>query len=352
MNINHNHLTLFAFCLLAISLSCSQVLAGTASDPSVLLLNSGRFAVTVDYANFEGNEFSLDPSSANGKGQAVQLTDDTGYFFFPNDRGTRNADVLVKLLDGCPVNSHFWVFSAGTTNYQVTLTVTDTVTSATKVYINPAGMFFPSIFDTNAFATCDAGVSFLSGGSPEATSHASSNAVKSAASARRVSHAVSEIDWAAEACTPDATCLCLLRNRFRVEVEWAFNGHAGSGHAVTLPETDESGLFWMFSAANFELVVKMIDGRDANGYFWVFAGSMTNVEQTITITDTETGEVRVYFNPAGIPDAVADNRAFGPRAVTPIPTFTEWGMIGLSLLLMGTGYMNIRKRRGLKDIHR
>jgi hypothetical protein len=107
----------------------------------------------------------------------------------------------------------------------------------------------------------------------------------------------------------------------------------------------------MFSAANLELAVKMIDGRDANGYFWVFAGSLTNVEQTITITDTETGEVRVYFIPPGIPDAVADNRAFGPRAATSIPAFTEWGMIGLLLLLMGTGYMNIRKRLGLKDIH-
>lgn len=91
----------------------------------------------------------------------------------------------------------------------------------------------------------------------------------------------------------------------------------------------------------------MIDGRDANGYFWVFAGAITNVEYTITITDTETDEVRVYFNPLGMPpDPVADNRAFGPRAAAPIPTFTEWGLIGLSLLLMGTGYMNIRKRHG------
>lgn len=314
MKINHNPLSLVVFCLLALSLSSSQVLADTASDPSVLSLNSGRFAVTVDYANFEGNEFSLDTSSVNGQGQAVQLSDDTGYFYFPNERGTRDVEVIVKLLDGCGINSNFWVFSAGTTNYEVTLTITDTITSVTKVYYNPAGTFPSSILDTSAFATCDAAVSSLKGDSPEAPSHTGSNAIESAAATRRVSGAASEIDQASEACTPDATCLCLLQNRFRVEVAWKdFLENTGQGQAVPLLETEGSGLFWMFSATNFELVVKMIDGRDANGYFWVFAGAMTNVEYTITVTDTETDEVRVYFNPLGAqPDTVGDNRAFGP----------------------------------------
>ncbi len=206
------------------------------------------------------------------------------------------------------------MFSAATTNYEVSLTITDTITGVTKVYNNPAGLFPSAIIDVLAFATCDAAVSSLKEDSPEAPSQARSNAIESAAVTREVSDAALEIDQTAEACTPDATGLCLLQNRFRVEVAWEdFFENPGQGQAVPLSETDESGLFWMFSTDNIELVVKIIDGRDANGYFWVFAGGMTNVEFTITVTDTETNEVKSYSNPLGArPDAVADNRAFGP----------------------------------------
>ena len=81
-----------------------------------------------------------------------------------------------------------------------------------------------------------------------------------------------------------------------------------AGQAV--PITSDTGSFWFFSNANLEVIVKVLDGRSVNGHFWVFYGALSNVEYTITVTDTETGAVRTYFNPQGQLASVADTSAF------------------------------------------
>jgi len=53
-----------------------------------------------------------------------------------------------------------------------------------------------------------------------------------------------------------------------------------------------------------------VDGRALNGRFWVFSGALSNVEYTITVTDTSTGQVRTYANPAGSLVSLADTSAF------------------------------------------
>lgn len=58
------------------------------------------------------------------------------------------------MLNGCSVNQRYWVFAAGPTNAQVTITVTDTKTGLQEVYTNPLGKVFAPITDTGAFATC------------------------------------------------------------------------------------------------------------------------------------------------------------------------------------------------------
>lgn len=73
----------------------------------------------------------------------------------------------------------------------------------------------------------------------------------------------------------------------------------------------DSGLFWFFSASNWELLVKVLDGCSLNGHFWVFSAATTNVEYTLRVTDTRTGEVKVYLNPLGVAaDAITDTGAF------------------------------------------
>jgi photosystem II stability/assembly factor-like uncharacterized protein len=112
------------------------------------------------------------------------------------------------------------------------------------------------------------------------------------------------------ACAPGASALCLNAARFRVEVIWRVPTQNATGLAASVPLTGDTGYFWFFSSNNIELVVKVVDGRGFNGKFWVFYGALSNVEYTVTVTDTQTGAVRVYTNPSGQLSSVADTAAF------------------------------------------
>jgi streptogramin lyase len=112
-------------------------------------------------------------------------------------------------------------------------------------------------------------------------------------------------------CFADTDSLCLNESRFRVQVACRAAIQAtNDGSGIALPLTSNTGAFWFFSQDNLELVVKVLDGRSINGKWWVFYGSLTNVEFTITVTNTETGAQRTYFNPQGQLASVADTFAF------------------------------------------
>ena len=114
---------------------------------------------------------------------------------------------------------------------------------------------------------------------------------------------------AAASCVAAPTTLCLNNQRFKAEVQWKdFQGHTGSGQAI--PLTSDTGYFWFFSSNNVELVVKVLDARAFNGRFWVFYGALSNVEYTLTVTDTTSGHVKSYTNPSGTFGSVGDTDAF------------------------------------------
>ncbi len=103
--------------------------------------------------------------------------------------------------------------------------------------------------------------------------------------------------------------LYLNEDRFRVEITWRdFEDRTGSGRVV--PLTDDTGLFWFFRESNIETIVKVLDGRGTNGNYWVFTGAATNVEYTLTVTDTETGRTFEYTNPLGNFASFAETEAF------------------------------------------
>ena len=75
--------------------------------------------------------------------------------------------------------------------------------------------------------------------------------------------------------------------------------------------TDDSGLFFFFADDNWELLAKVLNACDFNNHYWVFSAATTNVEYTLTVTDTETGVTKAYFNPLGATAAaVTDTAAF------------------------------------------
>ncbi len=83
-----------------------------------------------------------DQHGGSGAGQGVALTSDSGYFWFFN---SANIELVVKVLDACTVNDHFWVFAGGLTNVDVVMTITDTETGAQRTVHQSARNGLPAV---------------------------------------------------------------------------------------------------------------------------------------------------------------------------------------------------------------
>jgi hypothetical protein len=109
-------------------------------------------------------------------------------------------------------------------------------------------------------------------------------------------------------CTADANSLCLNQGRFKVTV--AFQTSTATGAGVAIPLSDDTGTFWFFSNNNRELMIKVVDGRAVNQKFWFFAGALSDVAYTITVTDLTTTTVKTYVATQGHQAAINDTSAF------------------------------------------
>ena len=112
-------------------------------------------------------------------------------------------------------------------------------------------------------------------------------------------------------CQPGGTSLCMNRGRFQIAVTTRdFDDVVGEGKVVDFG-SDNSGLFWFFDPDNWEMLVKVLDACGVNQHYWVFAAATTNIEYTLRVTDTLSGESREYVNPLGnAASALTDTTAF------------------------------------------
>jgi PKD repeat protein len=112
-------------------------------------------------------------------------------------------------------------------------------------------------------------------------------------------------------CVADERTLCLHGGRFKAVVDWTkTSGATGWGIGIAL--TDESGYFWFFQPDNVEVVVKVLDACSTpSPSYWVFAAGLTNLGSNLVVTDTVTGQFRLYTNPVGTPyQPIQDTAAF------------------------------------------
>ena len=110
--------------------------------PETLCVQNGRFKVDVAWEDF---------THRTGAGHAVPLAgrNDSGLFWFFDEK---NVELTVKVLGGCAVNNKYWVFLSSGTTVRYVLTVTDTMTGASRVYANALGESAPLKADTAAFS--------------------------------------------------------------------------------------------------------------------------------------------------------------------------------------------------------
>lgn len=121
----------------------AAVTSGCATSSSTLCLGpGGRFAVAASYKT----------DSATGNASVVPFTtSESGLFTFFS---STNWEAVVKVIDGCGINSHFWFFAGGLTDQHVELEVSDLQSGVTKRYFNYSGTPFAPITDVEALATC------------------------------------------------------------------------------------------------------------------------------------------------------------------------------------------------------
>lgn len=122
-------------------------------EPSEVLhlAENGRFQVNVSWRNPK--------DGTAGAGFAQRLADDSGAFWFFSPE---NVEVTIKILDGRPVNGHWWVFIASMTDLEMDVTVLENRNDClslptfppscpTKIYSQTVGKN-RNFIDVNAFA--------------------------------------------------------------------------------------------------------------------------------------------------------------------------------------------------------
>ncbi|MYA08291.1 MAG: hypothetical protein F4172_10140 [Holophagales bacterium] len=205
-----------------------------------------------------------------------------------------NWEILIKVLDGCSVNDHHWVYAASTTDLGYSIVVTDTATGAVREYTNEPGQPAPAITDATAFP------------------RACSVPVAAGASAAPIAPAPEALLAASHSgCEEAGSSLCLVDGRFEVKVDWS-TADGQNGPASMVPGgTNNSGLFTFFDANNWEMLIKVLDGCAVNGNFWVYSAAATDLGLDITVTDTDTDATWRYTKEPGPPaPAITDAAAF------------------------------------------
>ncbi len=255
-----------------------------------LCLAGGRFEVRAHWKNhLQEGDFGKATSAPIG------VSDESGMFWFFN---SSNIELVVKTLDGRGINGHYWVFFGALSNVEYWVTVRDTRGGGRRTYHNPPTENCGQS-DTMAFVPAGAAgssASAVGGGVPDPGFDLTPLSLTSIALP-----GAAPSPEARGSCEAGESRLCLQDGRFSVQVELLDPGdmQRKPGRVLGSVGTNETGFFWFFSPTNVELATKLLDGRGQNGKYWFLYGGLSDVEYTVTLTDTVTGESKSYRNEAG-----------------------------------------------------
>ncbi len=213
-------------------------------------------------------------------------------YFFDRD----NVEVLVKVLDGCAINGHRWVFAAAVTDLAFNLEITERATGRAFTHGNPRGMTAATAGDAAAFpcdpATAAAASAAEPGGAPpELPGPAAGRPVLTAA----------QLDDG----NPDKPPVCEpqgpgieLEDGHRIDMCFQTpDGEVGRARDWGL-RSRSSALLHFFDRENAEVLVKVLDGCNVNGHRWVFAAAATDLAFQLVVTAPD-GQRWTHRNQAG-----------------------------------------------------
>ncbi len=140
-------------------------------------------------------------------------------------------------------------------------------------------------------------------------------------------------------CVPSAARLCLVGNRYALDVVAARKGETRYDPGAAHPLNDRAGYFGLPSATGDpdlpEIIVKMLgEGAFGQPGAAVFYTSLTTLPYGLTVTDTKTGEQQFYASHRESPMCGSADRAFeelgafAPRQASAAETESALEMLG------------------------
>ena len=111
-------------------------------------------------------------------------------------------------------------------------------------------------------------------------------------------------------CIPNSGMICLLQRRFIVTATAAI-GPSVIIRGVAVQNSSESGSFTFGVSQAAEVIVKVLDGRGVNNFYWVMVTPTTAVAYTVTVSDTLNSRIKTFVNPVGAQSSpIIDTVAF------------------------------------------
>jgi hypothetical protein len=93
-------------------------------EPSSIIAASHGCTSSSTVACVQSNRFSIQVTHRGLSGRVAAVSSQSATFW---TGGSANWEVLAKVLNGCSINGHYWVFGAGATSHSYSITVEDTL---------------------------------------------------------------------------------------------------------------------------------------------------------------------------------------------------------------------------------
>ena len=261
-------------------------------NPQQLCVNGARYRVTLVAKDLS--------TGKTGQGSALYQSNVFGYFSLPDFSNPGDPQVFIKVLGPLagPNGTVPVVFYSGLTGLDYTLTVVDTATGQTFNTYHKAP---PPPGSSQSFGDYD----FFGGTSPKCSPVT-----------------ITQSQTSAGSCANTSSTLC-LHNRFAVSLTAHDNpdrcgSNCPSSAGLPIPVNTQFGFFTTpqlsGDPSDLQMFVKMIDASSIPQFnaFWVFLGGLTDLDVTITVTDTRNGKQKIYNKPAGSSCGWNDTIGFTP----------------------------------------
>ena len=271
-----------------------------AESDTAACLDRGRFEVKATY------------STNGGDGQAKEraaMLGGTGAMFYFFDPG--NPELLVKVVNGCWLNDHYWVFGSAATDLPYTIRIADLTASGEdpgrwSTYHVQGGVIERRradgesrilagtvIADTYAFACASDAAAVEPGGGSGSGSDGAAGRLAAAGSAVAVTPAGATGGAATDyGCLGGRWSACLdTAARFRVSTSYRTLDDPDVKFARIRDAVlgDNASLFYFFEFDNPELLIKVLNGCVINDHYWVFGSAATDLDYSVYVEDFASG---------------------------------------------------------------